>query len=707
MYKNVCRLLFCLSVWALASCAAPGPQPPLRSEVFVLSYRQGLDLLERYRLREAEHHFERCIQLDPGAYEGHWQLGRLHLMQGRIEDGIASLHRAWELEPGLQAARQLILETYLGRGKEALEQGRFKEARHYFAGALNVDSTGYEPLYQSALAALWLKDNLAADSLFRKTIDHHPAILKVRWHYLQVQLLLGRNPKAMPAQYRFPDAIPDTGNIGGRFTEVAKAMGVNKFNGGRSSGWADFDGDGDLDLAALGHPELYYYRNDGGHFANLTKESGLILPEGGIGTQVADYDNDGDADVYITRDGWFGPGKKHLFQNDGRAHFKDVTDQAGVGNENGSTFCASWGDFDRDGWLDIYLGNGTGAIGDSTNVLFRNNHQGTFTDVAARAGVDNRKQTLSTAFGDYDGDGWPDLYLENFTQPNVLYHNNGNGTFTDVTAQTGTAADQVDGFITFFLDYNNDGLLDIFVGNWSQYDVVLEDRVAGRATHPRDRSVLLRNNGNSTFTDVAEEAGLARALGTMSGVPGDFDYDGYLDLFLGNGGPTMERRELSTMFRNNGNGTFADVTAQVGVLNLGKLHGVTFADYDQDGDLDLYTPVGGARPGDQWENTLYRNEGFGNHWIVFQLKGTRSNRDGIGAKIRVKAGDLFQFAEVASGYSFGCSNSLEQEFGLGKHSRVDQVEVQWPSGQIDRYQNLEADRFVLLEEGAAAPKKVR
>ncbi len=160
------------------------------------------------------------------------------------------------------------------------------------------------------------------------------------------------------------------------------------------------------------------------------------------------------------------------------------------------------------------------------------------------------------------------------------------------------------------------------------------------------------------------------------------------------------------MFRNLGNGTFSDVTAQVGVLNLGKLHGVTFADYDQDGDLDLYTPVGGARPGDQWENTLYRNEGFGNHWITFKLKGTRSNRDGIGARIRVKAGDLLQFAEVASGYSFGCSNSLEQEFGLGKHTRIDEVEVKWPSGQIDHYQNLEADRFVLLEEGAPAPQRV-
>ena len=699
-------LLCCAALWGLAGCVPSGPQPPPRSEVFVQSYRQGLDLLERYRLREAEQYFERCIQLDGSAHEGHWQLGRLHLMQGRIEDGIASLRRAWELEPGLQAARQLIIETYLGRGKEALEQGRFKEARRYFAGALDADPTGYEPLYQSALAALWLKDNLAADSLFRKTIDHHPGILKARWHYLQVQLLLGRDPKAIPEQYRFADAIPDTGKVGGRFTEVARALGVNKFNGGRSSAWADFDGDGDLDLAALGHPELYYYRNDGGRFTNLTEESGLLLPEGGIGTQVADYDNDGDPDLYISRDGWFGPGKKYLFQNDGRAHFRDVAREAGVENENGSTFCASWGDFDRDGWLDIYLANGTGATGDSANVLYRNNHKGTFADVAARAGVDSRKQTLSTAFGDYDADGWPDLYLENFTQPNILYRNRGDGTFADVTTQSGTAADQVDGFITFFLDYNNDGLLDIFVGNWSQYDVVLEDRVAGRATHPRDRPVLLRNKGDGTFADVAEEAGLARALGTMSGVPGDFDYDGYVDLFLGNGGPTMERRELSTMFRNRGDGTFADVTAQVGVLNLGKLHGVTFADYDEDGDLDLYTPVGGARPGDQWENTLYRNEGFGNHWIVFRLKGTRSNRDGIGARIKVEAGDLFQFAEVASGYSFGCSNSLEQEFGLAGHTRVDQVEVQWPSGQVDRHQNLAADQFVLLEEGASMPRSV-
>jgi hypothetical protein len=193
----------------------------------------------------------------------------------------------------------------------------------------------------------------------------------------------------------------------------------------------------------------------------------------------------------------------------------------------------------------------------------------------------------------------------------------------------------------------------------------------------------------------------------MSGVPGDMDNDGWTDLYLGNGGPTMGRREPDTLYRNRGDGTFADVTESAGLGHLGKSHGVTFADFDRDGDLDLYVPVGGAQPGDQWENALYRNEGFGNHYLVVRLEGVRSNRDGIGAKVQVQAGDLFQYQEVASGYSFGNSNSLELEFGLGKRQQIDRLEVKWPGGQVDVYRDLPINRHLVLREGAPAPQERR
>ena len=711
----ICRIILFVGLLPLMGCSRADEeievQLPERSVAFQQAYREGLDLLERYRLREAGRAFERCIDLDREAYEGYWQLGRLQLMQGRIEEGIKTLKKALALEPGLTAAQELILETYLGRGREALEEGRFAEARAFFDGALSADPHGYEPLYQSEITAIWQKDYIRADSLLRVAVERHPSVLKLKWHLKYVQQELNREVDDLPEPLRFPDAVERAAeavdDVGWHFTDIAHSVGVAKFDGGRSSAWADYDDDGDLDLVVLGHPVLAYYRNDGDRFTDITESSGLLLPEGGIAVQCADYDNDGDADLYVTRDGWFGAGKSHLYQNDGRGVFTDVTDAAGI-DDPGSSFCAAWGDFDCDGWLDIYVASGTGATGDSTNVLYRNNGDGTFTDVATKAGVAHRGEGLSAAFGDFDGDGYPDIYLCNFTQPNVLYHNNGDGSFADVTEEAGVAAAHIDAFITFLLDYNNDGLLDIFVGNWSQYEAVLEDRVAGRATQEKDQPVLYRNNGDGTFTDVTDAAGLALALGTMSGVPGDVDNDGFVDIFLGNGGPKMGRWESDTLYRNRGDGTFEEITNQVGVAHMGKSHGVTFADFDEDGDLDLYVPVGGARPGDLWENVFYRNEGLGNnHWLIVELEGTRSNRDGIGAKVRVTAGDLFQYAEVASGYSFGCSNSLELEFGLGSHTQVDQIEVEWPSGQVDVYRNLSVDRRLALVEGAKTPMRVK
>ncbi|NKB66493.1 MAG: hypothetical protein GKR89_05490 [Candidatus Latescibacteria bacterium] len=687
---------------ALGACSAtPETGLPARSDAFLQSYHHGLDLLERFRLAEAEAAFARCVQLAPEAHEGHWQLGRLQLLQGRLPEGLQTLRHTLELQPDLEEVRQLILETYLGRGREALEEGHFVRARDYFAQALETHPHEYAPLYQAAITALWLQDWATADSLFRRTVDHHPDALEARWHLTWLDR--DYQQQALDPGYRFPDQIPLAPGPKGGFVEIGADAGVAKVDGGRASAWADYDDDGDLDLAVIGHPGLAYYRNDGSGFSERTQQSGLSLPPGGIGIQTADYDNDGAADLYITRDGWFGGAPNVLYRNSGDGTFTDRTDQSGT-QAPGSSFCAAWADYDRDGWLDLYVANGTGATGDSTNVLYRNRGDGTFADQAPRAGVAHKGQSLSAAWGDYDNDGAADLYVCNFTETNALYRNKGDGTFADVTRYSGTGAGHVDGFITFFFDYDNDGQLDLFVGNWSTFDAVLQNRAEGRPPSPRDRPVLYRNQGDGTFADITQQAGLARALGTMSGVPADIDNDGHVDLYLGNGGPRMGRREPDTLYRNQGDGTFADITQQVGLGHMGKSHGVTFADFDRDGDLDLYTPVGGAQPGDQWANAFYRNEGFGNHWIVLRLQGNQSNRDGIGARVRLQSGDLVQYAEVASGYSFGCSSSLELEFGLGPRTQVDEIEIRWPSGQTDRYRNLSADRFLRLTEGAPRPQ---
>ena len=345
-------LIFLL--WALGACRQQGVVVAPRSAEFIQAYYRGLDLLERYRLREAERAFAGCVRMAPQAAEGHWQLGRVQLLQGRVEEGVALLEKTLVLDPELDAARALVLETFLGRGKEALEEGRFAQAADYFGRALTIDAGGYEPLYWAAVTALWREDYGRADSLLRTAVTRHPEPLELRWHLQLVQRALGATA-ALPDSLRFVDASV-AGQSGGRFSEVGAALGVDKFDGGRASAWADYDGDGDLDLAVIGHPDLAYYRNDGARFTERAQAAGLALPSGGIGVQTADYDNDGDADLYITRDGWFGGGANVLYRNGAPDRFIDVTGPAGVGDEGWGT-SAAFADIDLDGDLDLFVGN--------------------------------------------------------------------------------------------------------------------------------------------------------------------------------------------------------------------------------------------------------------------------------------------------------------------------------------------------------------
>ena len=693
-----------VALLCLSSCLTSSVSPK-RSQEYLNSYRKGLDLLERYRLRSAETAFKRCIVLDSLAFEGYWQLGRSYLLQGLIGEGTHALGSALRLNPNLHVARSLLLETVMGRGLESLELGDYSKATVYFKHAMEIDAMAYEPMYQTAVAAMWLKEDIMADSLLQEIIKKYPDKLQPRWQLRNLWKTMGKSLSGMSEKYRFPYKSENRNSeIGIKFEEIGSDLRVDKMDGGRSSAWADFDGDADLDLVALGHPELAYYLNKGTHFVESSSKVGLNLPEGGIGAHVADYDNDGDADLYITRDGWFGGGANVLFNNES-GQFSDITDYAGAG-DLGSSFCAAWADYDKDGWLDIYIANGTGATGDSTNVLYKGSSEGRFIDVAVSAGVDNRGQSLSAAWGDFDGDSDADLYVCNFTEPNILYRNNGDGSFEDVSILAGVGASYIDGFITFPLDYNNDGALDIFVGNWSAYEEVLEDRALNRRAGDRERPVLFKNKGNGAFVDVTESAGIARAEGTMSGAASDIDNDGWIDLYLGNGGPKMDRRDPDVLYRNMGDGTFSDITDLVGLGHIGKSHGITFADYDADGDTDLYVPSGGALSGDFWHNVLYRNVGDVGRFFVLRLEGRVSNRDGIGARVQLECDAMIQTRFVESGNSFGNSNSLELEFGLGDCENIAHVEIQWPSGQVDRFSKPPVNSWRVAVEGAEYLRKV-
>ncbi|MCH8206081.1 MAG: CRTAC1 family protein [Chloroflexi bacterium] len=407
-----------------------------------------------------------------------------------------------------------------------------------------------------------------------------------------------------------------------------------------------------------------------------------------------------------------------LLRNNGDGTFEDVTYQAGIARPAYPSQSAAWADYDNDGDLDVFLCNESvpeswlnEAVDESLSAkdvlrvfpsqLFRNNGNGTFTDVAVQAGVTNLRYCKGSGWGDYDNDGDADLYLSNFGEGNRLYRNNADGTFTDVARELGVE-EPTDSFATWFWDYNNDGWLDLFVAGYG-YDIadVAADylELPNNGTRPR----LYRNNGAGGFVDVTRESGLYRVHMSMGANFGDLDNDGFLDFYLGTGYPAYDAIGPNIMYRNDAGRRFQDVTFSGGFGHLQKGHGVAFGDIDRDGDQDVFIQIGGFFPGDGFANALYQNPGHGNRWISVKLEGVRSNRAAIGARIRVEVeseeGARIVYVHVSSGGSFGAS-SLEQEIGLGQARRIKSLEVYWPtSGLQQTFDEVPLDSHIQVREG--------
>jgi hypothetical protein len=613
-----------------------------------------------------------------------------------------------------QANPDIVWMDRFARGQQDLKDGLFAKAEETFR--LTSVQAPY-PVFETQ-ARYYLGVTLMrmgrfdeAATVFTQVLDLDPNHATARWNLRIACRQAGLDPDALENRYRI-DLAPSIppGHEPVRFTDVAREAGVARVSMGRGSAWRDLDGDGWLDLFAVedGEPHALYHNNGDGTFAEITATVGLDDPRGGWSALWADYDNDGAADIFVTRDGFQGLGANSLYHNNSGA-FTDVTQKAGM-DRIADSFCATWGDYDGDGWLDLYVGNGIATKG-NTNTLYRNNRDGTFADVTEAAGVgDGRRATIGATWGDYDNDGRLDLYVVNNGGACALYRNNGDGTFADVTEAAGVIG-PLFGFVAFFLDFDDDGWLDLFVSSSAQtIGEVIDSAVTGKASlFSGNRAYLYRNNGDGTFTDTAQPAGLGRSLGTMAATHGDIDNDGYQDLYLANGGPAMDRFEPDLLFLNNQDGTFADISGAAGLEVFGKGHGTTMADYDNDGDLDIYSPQGGVggNAGQAQANHLFRNEGNDNHWLIVELVGKAtsggsppaSNRDGIGAKVTVKIGAAIRCAEISGGSGFGVTNSLPMEFGLGSAQRADEIEVRWPSGRIDRMTDVPADQTLIIVEG--------
>ena len=662
-------------------------------------------------------------------------LAQVFSYQQRFSDSTTVLTNALEVNPDDTEAR-IRLGYFLGAPQQMLVPD-LSASKRQFEKVLELEPNNLEAMLQLGLAEFRLGEADKAAKRFENIIQNYrrhsgayyylgvyhlrhgdlekavtnfkeslrlkPRDPETLWNLWTAYSQLGGYPADLPEEFKIKPwggfVTPNSVGRDSLFTDMAANLKMDKVDGGRGSAWGDYDNDGDEDIVAVGtyQPHVLYRNNGNGTFTNVADQAGIADPRGGWGSLFADYDNDGFLDLYITRGGWSGAAENTLYHNNGDGTFTDVTHTAGVADPQ-SSFCAAWADYDNDGFLDLYIADG--VIGDgAANVLYRNNGDGTFTNIAEIAGVANTGNSLGTAWGDYDKDGYIDLHVVNFGQSNVLYRNNGDGTFTDVTSIAGMTLPVTDAFVTFFLDVDNDADLDIFISNSGSFQAFIAGQITGAAPHDGDRQVLYRNNGDGTFTDVTRESGLYHAFGAMGANFGDIDSDGYLDIYLATGAPQMGRLERDALFRNNGDGTFTDATLALGLGNIGKGHGVTFGDVDTDGDVDIYVPVGGAFIGDQWHNLFYQNTGTGNNWLTLKLVGVKSNRDGIGAKVTLRVGDSVIYREVSGGCGFGSTNSLSLEIGLGKHTKVNTLEIVWPSGQVDTHRNLSVNQKRVITEG--------
>ena len=461
------------------------------------------------------------------------------------------------------------------------------------------------------------------------------------------------------------------------FVDATAQAGINHVYAGYEYGGgvacADFNNDGWLDLFVLGgrnKPNLLYLNKKDGTFEEAGAAAGLVDLLMGVGAVAGDIDNDGDVDLYVVN--FLAPNK--LYLNDGNARFTDATAAAGVGDPNAG-ISAAMADYNNDGYLDIYVINYSTT--QYSSVFYRNNGNGTFTDVTAATQTGVIGRSLGVGFFDYDLDGDQDLYVVDEYNLDHLFRNNGNGTFINVTAAAKLV--KTDGMGIDFADYDNDGDFDIYIGDYN-YDP------------------LFRNNGDGTFTNIARQVGIDND-GIGWGVNFmDYDNDGDKDVYVINGALfTANREKPNVFFKNNGDGTFMRMGADFGLSFLGEGRGSVCADFNRDGYPDIFfTCV------IKGQSKFLLNRGGSNNWIVLNLAGTKSNRSAVGARVEVVAGNLKQIDEVRAGSSYASMHPLELEFGLARHAQIDKINVYWPSGVTQTLMNVGVNQVLKITEPSGA-----
>jgi hypothetical protein len=675
---------------------------------------RGIDNLS-LRLRSiASDSPERAIS----SFQIHSTMAVLLMSDGKFEEAAASLERALAESTGTRVPPGLRTNLEAMLGVIHLRRGETENCVECIGPSSCIFPLSPEAVHQRP------SGSREAIRHFRAYLEQRPEDVGVRWLLNIAYMTLGEYPEKVPPELLIPlEPFRSTLEVG-RFENVAARAGLTARGANMAGGsvFDDFTGDGlpdvltssyDVDLGA----SLFVNRGDG-TFEDRSTRSGLASQPLAVNTSHADFDNDGSLDVLLIRGGWETPYPLSLLRNKGGGVFEDVTAAAGLA-EPIASHSGAWGDFDNDGNVDLFVcgefamtdegglfpGAGSLSRPDRRNRcrLYRNRGDGTFVNVAGNARVCNDRFAKGAAWGDYDGDGFLDLFVSNYGGGNRLYHNCGDGTFEDVAERFGLTRPEF-GFSCWFWDFDNDGRLDLFVNDYSSDLHGAVASMLGHSSPSKGHPCLYRNLGAAGFRDVTSDVGLDRVALAMGSNFGDIDNDGFLDFYLGTGRPGYSDLVPNLLFKNVDGRRFENVTTSSGTGHLQKGHGVSFADWDSDGDLDLFVESGGAVPGDKAYNVLFANPGHGRHWLKLKLVGTRTNRAALGARIQV---DVRQpdgttrsvFRQVGGASSYG-GNSLVELIGLGDARSVAALSITWPASRSRQtFRNIAADQWIEVTEG--------
>jgi tetratricopeptide (TPR) repeat protein len=633
----------------------------------------------------------------------HFSLGELNSYEGNMDRAIEQYQQAYQIS--LEKLPSATLQGNEALGVAYLHRSEMENDVYR--------SPGDRCLLPMRPGNAYAKtgDSEKAIEYFLRYLEQKPDEIEVKWLLNLAYMSVGGYPEKVPPRYLIPPSVFTSSESVGRFVDVAPQAGLNVFSTAGGVIVDDFESNGRLDVVTSSNkgnfdvvtsgfdscgPMHFFHNNGDGTFTDQAEKAGLGEQFGGLNIIQADYNNDGCLDILVLRGAWEIAQRKSLLRNNCDGTFTDVTAASGLAVPATSSQAAVWVDINNDGLLDLFVANE-----DAPAQLFLNKGDGTFVDIAQTAHVDRIMFSKGVAASDYDNDGYPDIYVSNLNGNNFLYHNNHDNTFTEVGDQAGVPGSRR-GFATWFFDYDNDGWPDLFA---TSYFASVDETARTYLGLPHNATTLklYKNMKDGTFRDVTAEVGLDKVFMPMGANFGDIDNDGFLDIYLGTGNPSYASLIPNVLLRNHDGKYFVDVTASSGTGELHKGHGIAFADLENNGNEDIIAEVGGATLGDSHALRVFENPGNDNDWISLKLLGVKTNRSAIGARIKVTVQNRGQgtrtiYRTVGSGGSFGAS-PLQQHVGLGKDARIVDLEIWWPASNTrQHFSNVDKNQFLEIKE---------